>query len=80
MNAQELYDEWTEGESTGVRPKRIQEIRDDLMDATGIHVPHRIPEIEPWLDRMRGHMTKKLKEAKEEVDGEDDDSGDGAEE
>lgn len=63
MNAEELYEEWTGGETSGMRPKRIQAVRDDLMRETGITVPRRISDIESWKTRMRGQVTKKLKEA-----------------
>jgi len=70
MNAQDLYDEWTEGESTGVRAQRVQVLRGDIQRHTGLAVPHRIPEIESWMPRMKGQITKKLKQAVES-DGDD---------
>lgn len=70
MNDQELYDEWTSGEQNGMRPKRVQALRGDLSDALGMYVPHRVGEIEGWLDRMRqsGTITKKLRDAAEGSD------------
>lgn len=62
MNDEELYEEWREGE-TGLRPARIQTLRDELQEATGMYVPRRTPEIESWLDRMQGTVTRKLKKA-----------------
>lgn len=79
MKAEELYNEWTEGESSGVRPARVQELRDELRRHTGLAVPRRVPEIESWLPRMKGQITKKLKQAaqadeesEEEAEGEED--------
>lgn len=65
MNADELYSEWTSGESNGMRPKRVQAVRDDLAEATGMSVPRRITEIEGWLETMKqsGVITKKLRSA-----------------
>lgn len=73
MNAQELYDEWTEGESNGMRPKRVQSIRDDLAEATGMSVPHSASEIEGWLEVMSssGTITRKLRDAAREESDED---------
>lgn len=72
-NAQELLDEWEDGESTGVRPARVKQIRDDLRRVTGMYVPRRTTEIEGWLDSMKGQVTRKLREAaEEEADGDDD--------
>lgn len=70
MNAEELYEEWTSGESNGMRPKRVQAVRDDLSAAIELPVPHRVPEIESWLNGMRssGTITKKLKAAAEPSD------------
>lgn len=74
MNAQELYEEWMQGEQPGMRPKRVQALRDDLARVTGLPVPRRVPEIEGWLDSMResGVLTKKLRAAAED-DGDVDD-------
>lgn len=70
MNAQELYDEWTEGESNGMRPKRVQSIRDDLAEATGMSIPHSASEIEGWLEVMTqsGTLTRKLRDAASDAD------------
>lgn len=73
MNAQELYNEWQDGEKPGMRPKRVQAVRDDLERVTGLSVPYRVSEIEGWLSTMRqsGVITRKLKAATE---GSDNDS------
>lgn len=78
MNAQELYEEYTSGESNGFRPKRAQRLRSDIQDATGLSVPHRMPELENWLETMQssGVLTRKLKKASE---GSGDENGDGGE-
>lgn len=73
-NAQELLDEWEDGESTGVRPARVSQIRDDLQQVTGMYVPRRTTEIEGWLDSMKGQVTRKLREAATDEDDGDDDS------
>lgn len=73
MNAQDLLDEWEDGETTGVRPARVKQIRDDLRRVTGMYVPRRTHEIEGWLDSMKGQVTRKLREAAdEESDGDED--------
>ena len=71
-SAQELYDEWQSGESTGMRPKRVQTLRDDLEEATELTIPHRVSEIEGWLETMRqsGVITRKLRAAAEGPDDE----------
>lgn len=79
---EELYDEWTSGESNGMRPKRVQTLRDDIAEATGMAIPHSVPQIEGWLETMRasGVLTKKLREAAEGSDDDrppDEDDGDG---
>lgn len=73
MNAQELYDEWTDGEQNGMRPKRVQSLRDDLAEATEMSIPHSVPELEGWLETMRssGVLTRKLKAAAEGPDDPD---------
>lgn len=68
MNAEELLEEWTAGESSGMRPQRIAQLRSELQNATGLPVPRRVQEIENWTDRMRGQVTKKLKDAVNEDD------------
>lgn len=74
MNAQELLSEWTDGESSGMRPKRMQAVRDDLMEVTDEFVPRRIPEIEALIlnnPQKVGVITRKLREATEGSDEED---------
>lgn len=76
--AQELLDEWEAGEQNGMRPKRMQALRDDLMDATGKHVPRRIPLIKNLITdhpSERAVFTRKLREA---ADAETDGGEDGA--
>ncbi|MFB6284580.1 MAG: hypothetical protein ABEK59_11755 [Halobacteria archaeon] len=69
-DAEELFDEWGEGEDSGMRPKRVQELRQDLQEATGMYIPRRLPEIESYVERMRGHITRKLKKAASDDDEE----------
>lgn len=64
-DAETLYDEWTSGETSGLRPQRVQELRMDIQEATGMPVPHRVHELEGWTERMKGQVTRKLKEATE---------------
>jgi len=75
-NAQEFLDEWEDGESTGVRPARVKQIRDDISRVTEMYVPRRTHEIEGWLDSMKGQVTRKLREAAEESDESDDGNDD----
>ena len=65
MNPEELYDEWTRGETNGMRPKRVQALRTEIREATGMPVPRRVSEIEGWLEAMQqsGTLTKKLRDA-----------------
>ena len=70
-DAQTLLDEWTEGEQNGMRPARVQAVRDDLSRVTGQSIPRRITDIENFLSnqQLRGVITRKLKRA---ADGTDD--------
>lgn len=72
-DAQDLLEEWTDGETTGVRPARVQALRDDLMEHTDLYVPRRVPEIENWLQQMKGQVTRKLREAVGAYDSEESD-------
>lgn len=58
---QEIYDEWMEGETSGVRPARVKVLREELSQYTGMPIPRRVPEIENWLDTMKGQVTRKLR-------------------
>ena len=69
----ELLEEWEEGGDTGLRPKRIQAVRGDLMEYTGIAVPHRVGHIESWLPRMKAQITRSLREAAEEAETDEQD-------
>lgn len=65
MNANELLEEWESGEKAGMRPQRIQAVRDDLKKATGLSVPRRISRIEIWFTAMKetGTIPRRLKES-----------------
>lgn len=74
MNASELLSEWTDGDSSGMRPKRVQAVRDDLMEYTDEHIPRRLPEIEALIlnnPQKVGVITRKLREAAEPSDGDE---------
>lgn len=73
MKPKELHDEWSSGE-TGMRPSRVQEVRDDLEDAIGIPVPRRLSEIENWLDTMQSQVTAKLGNSVKTDEEEDNDN------
>ena len=73
MKPTELLEEWTSGEQSGMRPQRVQQLRDDLREHTGLPFPRRIPEIEAYVGRMKGEITKQLKEAASDDDAEGDD-------
>jgi hypothetical protein len=64
VDARDLLDEWEEG-GTGLRPARAQALRADLMEHTGMYMPHRRTELESYLTRMRSQITRKLREAVE---------------
>lgn len=75
MNAQDLLDEWESGEQTGMRAKRVQAVREDLMEITDEYVPRRIHEIENMIldhDQRKGVITRKLRDAVEGSDEESD--------
>lgn len=63
MKADELLAEWESGDSTGLRPARIQVLYDDLREHTGLPIPRARSEIESWQERMKGEVTKRLREA-----------------
>ena len=87
-NPIELYEEWTEGEENGMRPKRVQVLREELMNATELPVPRSVSEIDSWLGPMKksGNITRKLKsaadryEAEAEADSSDDEQADASDE
>lgn len=65
MDAKQLYDEWQHGDGPGLRPHRVQAVRDDLEEYAGVEVPRRITEIEQWLEDVRdsGVVSKRLERA-----------------
>jgi hypothetical protein len=73
MDADQLLEEWTSGEQSGMRAARVQTLRDDLEEATGHTIPRRIPMIKAHLDnpQWRGTITRKLRDAAEESEGSD---------
>jgi hypothetical protein len=69
MTPEELLQEWTQGEQTGMRPARVQAVRDDLMEHTDEYIPRAIPEIEALIlnnPQKKGVITKRLKAAVED--------------
>lgn len=67
-DAQKLLDEWTSGEESGMRPKRVQLVRDDLMEYTDEYIPRSIPKIEALIlnnPQKKGVITKRLRAAVE---------------
>jgi hypothetical protein len=64
MTPEELLEEWTSGESTGMRPQRVQAVREELAEYTGQAIPRRIPDIAAFLDnpQWKGTITQKLRE------------------
>lgn len=82
--AEELYEEWTSGEKTGVRPHRLKEIRADMQEATGLAFPRGAAALESFQRRMRPQITRALREEigyydDEEVPEDDEHEIDGAE-
>lgn len=67
IEPEELLEEWTEGEQTGMRPQRVQAVRDALMEYTDEYIPRRISEIEAILDhpQQKGTITRALRESVE---------------
>jgi hypothetical protein len=63
MTPEELLEEWQEGEP-GLRPARVQEVRNDLMEHTGLSVPRRRGRIRVWVIAMveTGSVARRLKE------------------
>lgn len=68
MNAQELYEEWTDGESPGIRPQRAKQVREELAEYTGYPIPRRLPAIEALIEGHKPQISKRLREAAEETD------------
>jgi len=60
-----LVEEWFEDEN-GLRVRRIQKLRDEIHDATGLVVPRSPAAIETWLLRFQSQVTKKLNKHREE--------------
>lgn len=75
MDAEELRQEWESGESTGMRPARVQEVRADIYRVTGEPIPRSRVEIENWLEKKKSHVTQLLREADDEEQDEEQDSG-----
>lgn len=77
-SAQEIYEEWTDGETSGVRAARVQTLRSDIMEHTDLFVPRRRAHIEAWTERMKPQITRKLREAAESEaeESDDDDTAD----
>ena len=63
MTPEELLEEWESGDSTGLRPARIQMLHNDLREHTGLPIPRARSEIESWQERMKGEVTKRLRAA-----------------
>lgn len=61
MDADDLHEEWTDGES-GLPAWRVQQLRDDLR-AHGVDVPRGRRQIGEWLESHKGAVTRKLAEA-----------------
>lgn len=64
-DAKALLEEWEADGRTGLRPAHVQALRSDLMAVTGIWLPNRRVELEGYVVRMRGQITRKLREAAE---------------
>lgn len=69
-DVESLLEEWEGGKRTGIRPARAQVLRMDLMEATDLYLPHRRGELEAFLDRMRGQITRRLRERVAEMEEE----------
>ena len=63
MTPEELLEEWEEGD-TGLRPARVQEVREELEQHTGLSVPRRKSQIRMWVGAMveTGSVARRLKE------------------
>lgn len=66
MTPEELLNEWTNGDSSGLRPERLQRLREEVREATGRTPPRRISELEAWQERLKSQLTKEIREAAEE--------------
>jgi hypothetical protein len=71
MTPEELLDEWESGESNGLRPKRIQVLRDDIEEFTGMSVPRRVSQIEGWAKALQSQITRKLRMAAGEYESDE---------
>lgn len=68
MNARDLLDEWEAG-TTGLRTARAQALRHELAEHTGMFIPHSRSGLESYMERMKGQITRKLREAAEAEEG-----------
>lgn len=64
-DAKALLEDWEAANEGGLRPAMVQSMRSDLMEATKIFIPHRRSEIESYMNRMKGQITRKIREAAE---------------
>lgn len=70
--AKELYEEWTSGDETGMRPHRLKEVRADMQEETGLSFPRGVAALESFQRRMKPQITRALREAIGYYDEEDD--------
>lgn len=68
----ELVEEWESGEP-GLRPARIQEVRESIMEYTGLPVPRRRAQLEGWLEVVleMEMFVERMKESPQYPDGEE---------
>lgn len=64
MSPEELLNEWESGEEVGMRPQRVQEVREDLEEHTGLPIPSRLTRIQLFVEiaRETGMVERRLKE------------------
>lgn len=63
MDIKQLYDEWMLGDEPGIRPRRMQALRDDFRAAIGLEIPRRVSEIEALLDERSADIQRRLAQA-----------------
>ena len=68
----ELVEEWESGER-GLRPARVKEVREAIIEYTGLPVPRRRVQIETWLDVVleMEMFVERMKESPKYPDGEE---------
>lgn len=61
----ELLSWWTDECHKHPSPAQVQSRRTELMEHCGMFIPHRRAHLEGYISRMKGQLTRRLREAVE---------------